>query len=649
MKFNKYFFLILLLTVPLALFGKEQKLTILHTNDMHSHLLGFPPTLDYTPGVTGDDATKGGWARIMTVIQNTRAGRKNPVVVVDSGDFLMGTLFHMVCRERSLELRLMKKMGYDVITLGNHEFDLKPDGLARILRSARDNEGLPAIISSNVIFSKTDSRDDTLEAAFQSGLVRPYRVEVRDGLRIGFFGLVGKDAAEVSPFAEPVTFGDPADAARKMTAFLRTKEKADVVVCLSHGGIDMGSLSKSEDVLLAREAPDIDIIISGHTHTPLAKPIVIGKTIIVQAWCNGLWAGILDVSAGSGPVRLDGYRIVEIDDRIRGDAGVTAVINGYKDEIRRAVLSPLGLAFDSIIARTRFDLDFIVDESSAGNLITDASRWYVNKFVYDPRTPSTKVVAAIDSNGIIREAVVKGKTGKISAADLFSSLPLGIGLDGTMGYPMIAVYLYASEIKKALEVPTSIYPLKGEDYFLQISGLRYTYNPHRMIFDRVTGIEIGSEEEGFWPLDYSSSNKKLYRITANYYNASFLKIVGNFTMNILKIVPKDRKGKPIDDLSTALVDTDPERPGIQEAKQWIGLMEFVRNFEDVNGDGFPDVPDKYSKKLGRIVSEPSLNPVSLLKNGTWITWCVFGAVVMIAAGAAFLTRFIVMRVRRRAG
>jgi hypothetical protein len=78
-------------------------------------------------------------------------------------------------------------------------------------------------------------------------------------------------------------------------------------------------------------------------------------------------------------------------------------------------------------------------------------------------------------------------------------------------------------------------------------------------------------------------------------------------------------------------------------------MEYVRNFEDVNGDGYPDVPEKYSKKLGRIVCEPSLNPVSILKKGTWITWCAFGAVLVIAAGAAFVTRFIVMRVRRRAG
>ncbi|MBN1496164.1 MAG: bifunctional metallophosphatase/5'-nucleotidase [Spirochaetes bacterium] len=627
----------------------DRKLTFVHTNDMHSHLLGFPPMLDYTPGRTGDDGTRGGWARIMTVIRNARAERDNPILVVDAGDFTMGTLFHMVCRERALELRLMKRMGYDAVTLGNHEFDLKPDGLARMLDAARRNGGLPPVVSSNVIFNTSDPRDDTLKKAFDEGLVRPYRVVERSGVRIGFFGLVGKDAAEVSPFAAPVSFGDAAETARAMSALLRNREKVDLVVCLSHGGLVLNDLSASEDVRLAREAPDIDIIISGHTHTALPKPIVQGKTIIVQAWCYGLWAGILDVTADGGRARLDGYRIVEIDDRIAGDAGLTGVIDGYRGEVGSAVLSPLGLKFDSIVARTPFDLDFVVDESPVGNLITDASRWYANRFVYDPRDPATKIVAAFDSNGIIRAAVAKGKTGRISAADLFSSLPLGFGPDGTMGYPLVAVYLHASEIKKALEVPASIYPIKGEDYFLQISGLRYTCNPHRMIFDRVTGIEIGSDEEGYWPLDYSTSNKKLYHITANYYNASFLKIVGDFTMNILNIVPKDRNGRPIEDLATAIVDVDPHRPGIQEAKQWVGLLEYVRGFDDANGDGYPDMPERYRKKLGRIVSQPSLCPVSLLRRGTWITWSAFGVILVVVALAGVVAFAIVKRVRRRRG
>jgi 5'-nucleotidase / UDP-sugar diphosphatase len=645
MKTMSQFIVIVLICVPLALFGKEQKLTIIHTNDMHSHFLGFPPNIDYTPQVTGDDSTMGGWARIKTVISKTKADRANPVLVLDAGDFLMGTLFHMVSRERSLELRLLHDMGYDLLTLGNHEFDLKPAGLARILETAQRGGFLPAIAASNVVFSATDDRDNTLEQDFKSGMVLPYQVMVRDGLRIGLFGIMSKDAAEVAPFSKPVTFGDPVETAKNMTAFLRNREKADLVVCLSHGGLNLENMSKSEDVELARKVPDIDIIISGHTHTPLPKPVIEGKTIIVQAWCYGLWVGILDVALRNGAPVLEKYRIQKIDDSLAGDPGLIALINGFKYEINAAVLAPLGLAFESVLAHTNFDLTIGEKESNLGNLVADASRWYANRFVSDPKDPLSRVVVAFDSNGLIRDSVVRGKTGNIAVCDLFNALPLGIGVDDTMGYPMLATYLYASELKKAMEILTSINPIKGYDYFLQVSGLKCTYNPRRMIFDRVTDLQIGSEEEGYKPLDYSDSNKTLYRVTANIYNATFLKIVGNFTMGILTIVPKDRSGRPIDDLSTVLIDANPNRPGVQEVKQWIGLIDYVRGFKDANGDGIPDVPDKYRGTLGRIVPEPSISPGSLLSRGTIVTW-VGLAVFLIACGIiALIGVFIFRKVR----
>ncbi len=637
---------ILLIGIVPALSAQERKITLMHTNDLHSHLLGFYPNIDYTPRA-GDDETKGGWARIMTLIKKTRADRANPVLVVDAGDFLMGTLFHMITRERAPELRLMKDMGYDVITLGNHEFDLKPAGLARILRSAQNYGGLPAIVSSNVIFSEKDDRDNTLEEVFKSGIVKPYTVVNAGGIKIGFFGHMGKDAAEVSPFSRPVKFGDFVESAKKMVDQLRNKEKVDLVVCLSHGGLNLDNLSKSEDVQLAGKVPGIDIIISGHTHTPLRDPIRKGNTIIVQAWCYGLWVGIMDIAIKDGTVVLEKYRIAEIDDKIPGDEAITTIINGYKNEISSSVLAPIGLVFDSIIAKNDFDLEIAEEESNLGNLIADASLWYVNKFAVDPRDPASRVVVAIDSNGLIRDPVVKGKTGRIAVCDMFNALPLGIGNDETMGYPMTAVYLYASELKKALEILTSIHPLKGSDYFLQISGLKFTYNPRRIIFDRVTSLQIGNDVTGYKPLDYSDSNKKLYRVTANLYNATFLDIVGDFTMDILKIVPKDRNGKPYDNLAKALVDADPNKPGIQEVKQWMGLMEYVRSFKDTNGDGYPEIPEKYKGKLGRIVREPSLNPVSLLKGGTCITWIGFIVVVAILGLVALITVMVVKKAFKR--
>ena len=180
--------------------GADKKITIVHSNDLHSHFLGFSPNIDYSPLQTHDDDTVGGWARIATAIKKVKQQRNNPVLVLDAGDFLMGSLFHMLSREEAFELQLMKAMDYDVITLGNHEFDLKPKGLARILSTAHQQGQIPQIVLSNAVFSKTSSADDALEKIFDSGIVKPYRIMEKNGLKIGFFGLMGKNAAEVAPF-----------------------------------------------------------------------------------------------------------------------------------------------------------------------------------------------------------------------------------------------------------------------------------------------------------------------------------------------------------------------------------------------------------------------------------------------------------------
>jgi 5'-nucleotidase len=313
--------------------------------------------------------------------------------------------------------------------------------------------------------------------------------------------------------------------------------------------------------------------------------------------------------------------------------------------IDRDVLQPLNLSFGKVIGQTAFDLRISEEESNLGNLIADSIRWYVNKHDCDPRDPVTKVVAAIESNGLIRDDLLRGKTGALAVSDVFRSIPLGIGADDTMGYPIVSCYLYASEIKKSLEILTSVYPRQGSPYFLQVSGLKFTYNPRRVIFDRVTNIWLGSEEEGYVPLDYSKTNKNLYRIAVNIYNAAFLKIVGKYTYQILNIVPKDRKGAPVADLVASRVDADKNQPGIQELKEWIGVMEYIQSFPDTDGDGLPDIPEKYRGKLGRIVMESSRNPVSLLSRGTWVTWTAFWAGLLLFITFVLIVIFVRRKVK----
>jgi 5'-nucleotidase/UDP-sugar diphosphatase len=646
MKYLRIAVFMAVLFLSASLFAQEKEITVIHTNDLHSHILGFSPSIEYRPDRTGGDATQGGWARVATVIKQEREKRKTPVLVLDAGDFLMGSLFHMLAREEAMELRLMKDMGYDALTLGNHEFDLKPKGLARILRSAEERGGMPPIVFSNPVFSKESDRDDTLEEAFNRGMVKSHLVLEKGRMKIGIFGIMGKDAAEKSPFASPVKFRDPIETSREMVKVLREKEKVDMVICLSHSGVS-GAKSISEDEDLAKKVQGIDVIVGGHSHTRLEKPIVINSTLILQASAYGKCVGVLDLLWEKGKVRQKNYRLIDIDASIPGDMALQKKVDSFLETIDREVLQGADLTSGKVIGQTDFDLTIKEEESNLGNLIADAIRWYANEKDYDPKDPQTKFVVAIESNGLIRDDLLRGKTGALAVMDVFAAIPLGIGMDDTMGYPLISCYFYASEIKKALEVLTSVYPRKGSSYFLQVSGLKFTYNPRRMIFDRVTDIRVGNEEEGYVPLDYSESNKNLYRMTANIYNAAFLKIIGKYTYQILNIIPKDRNGNPIEDLSASRVDADKSQPGVQELKEWIGVMEYIRNFPDTNGDGIPDVPEKYRGKLGRIVAQASYNPVSLLSRGTMVTWAAFSAVVVFILILASITVIVVKRVRRK--
>ncbi len=627
------------------------RFTILHTNDLHSHLQGVSPELDYSPLAPNNDATLGGWSRLAAAIAREREARRNPVLVLDAGDFLMGTLFHTVTREEGLELVLLAAMGYDAVSLGNHEFDLMPGGLAGILSAAKRKNGLPPVLFASAEFDPADPGDDSLAEVFAAGLVKPYTVLEKGGVRFGLFAVIGKDAAEVAPFASPVKLRDPIETAKEIVAVLRGRERAHVVVCLSHSGLSPDS-GKSEDVVLAKKVPGIDIIISGHTHTRLDAPIVVGSTIIVQAWEYGKQLGVLDFEVDGGKVRLVGWKPLALDDSIGGDPAIQARIDSAVGLIDERVLSAHGFSYRQVTAETSFDLRAAEAETGLGNLVADSIRWYVDRIDSDPADPSSRVTLAVESGGVIRDEILRGSSGRITTADLFRVLPLGIGLDDAMGYPLVSMYLTGAEIRKALEIVASVHPLKGSDYFLQVSGVRFRYNPRRMLFDRVTEIQIGSENKGWRPLDTSRRNPALYRVTANYYNSTFLKLIGGFTFGILDIVPKDRAGLPIEDLADARIDADRSRPGIQELKEWVAFLEYARSFPDTDGDGIPEIPARYAGPEGRIVKAPSLKPAALLAGAGWVTWAALGAAVLalgLLAGAAVLTARLVSWLRRRAG
>ena len=249
----------------------KKTFTILHTNDMHSALIGMGPAADYTPFTLNDDATRGGYARLASLIATRRQtrGGDGPVLTLDAGDFSMGTAFAAATRETGGELQLMSRMGYDATTFGNHEFDLGPDGLGKAIAVAAKAGRVPAILVSNTIVAGTDATLADLQRLTKRGVIRRYLVIERGGMRFGVFGVIGKEAISVTVGAGAAKFADAIETAREVVKVLRETEKVDVVIALSHGGVVKGKdgrYTEGEDVELARDVPGIDVVISGQPH-----------------------------------------------------------------------------------------------------------------------------------------------------------------------------------------------------------------------------------------------------------------------------------------------------------------------------------------------------------------------------------------------
>ena len=235
------------------------------------------------------------------------------MLVLDAGDYSMGTAFGAATRETGGELQLMWRMGYDATTFGNHEFDLGPDGLGKSIGAAAKAGRIPAVLASNTDFSGRRRRAWPICSAWpRTGVIRRYVVIERGGLRFGIFGLLGKEAM-IYTSGGATTFADPIESAKEMVKILRETEKVDVVIALSHGGMEKGkdgTYTDGEDVRLAKAVPGIDVVIGGHSHTELHEAIIVnGRTPVVQTGKEGRNLGELVIALDGGKLAVESYRL----------------------------------------------------------------------------------------------------------------------------------------------------------------------------------------------------------------------------------------------------------------------------------------------------------------------------------------------------
>jgi 5'-nucleotidase len=582
--------------------GTPQKLLILHTNDIHSHLMGFAPEADYTPASPNDDATRGGMARLAAAIGAAKASAAadgTPVLLLDAGDFMMGTLFQFLATQASPELSLMHGLGYDATTIGNHELDWTPRGLARILHAAVTNDVNIPILSSNMHFSATDPADDDLSDLADANVIRPKLVKTVGGLKVGFFGLIGANAVQVTPQSAPLTFDAIDVAAAQMVKELRETDQVDLVVALSHSGIDHNG--QGEDAELARKVPGIDVIISGHTHDILEQPAHVGSTLIVTAGAYTAYLGELALTVtpagtpGAAPaVSVDSYKLLDIDDMITGDPTTQAGVEQYIAGLD-ASLMPSGLAYEKVVASTAADLPLPSrQEAPVGNLVTDGYRTITAAL-----QPTDPPAIAVDANGALRAGIVAGKTGKIWFADLFRVTPLGIGPDQVPGYPLVTFYINAKDIRSGFELggAPEVVP---EEFFLQVSGLKVAYDMSKPLFGRVASVKLAPPGGGETALDLNDTTT-CYKVVTTNYVAGLLGAVKQLTANLLSVDAKDKDCQTLVDPTTRFVDADPTKDGTQELKQWQAVLKYTAALPDTTGDGVPDVPAPYATPQGRIV------------------------------------------------
>ena len=616
--------------------GARERLVILFTHDMHSYFL--PRRIAAPDGLPVE---RGGYAKLLSLIRENREGGRT--LLVDAGDFSMGTLFHTTFMTEAAEIRLMAAMGYDVMTLGNHDFDFHLDGLAKALRKARATEKkLPVMVASNVVFSLDGKGDSNLKEAFREYPVVPYTVIERRGIRIGLFGILGKDAQIDTPFAKPITFSDPVKTSKTMVDLLKDKEKVDLIVCLSHTGTSKVK-KNSEDETLARAVPEIDVIISGHTHTVLSKPIVIGKTLIVSAGSYGATLGRLtvDYEKGTG-VALAGYELKLVTSQIPDDPGLAREIAVYGKDVDKGYLAAYGSRVDQIVAESAFDMETLdyaqahPGETGIGDMITDGFRFAVEKA---ERSHYEHIDIALQPLGNIRDSFLKGP---ITVADIFRTLSLGLGTDGDPGYPLVAYYITGKELKDLLEVETTVGNMK-HDAHLQFSGVNFSFNPHRIPFDRVTSIQVRNAKGVYEPVD----PEKLYRICMNYYTAQMVNYVRNASYGLLSITPRDREGRPVADTKQGIIDADAIAPGVQEIKEWVALATYMKSFPDLDGNGIPDIPTRYRHPEGRFSPAPSWNPIRLIAGGNGITYGVIGIGILLHILGIVVIGFFFRLIRRR--
>jgi 2',3'-cyclic-nucleotide 2'-phosphodiesterase (5'-nucleotidase family) len=496
----------------------DTQITILQTTDLHHHANGADHVGLDANQISGMSPV-GAYARISAYVNHVRAVTNHPVILVDSGDWTMGTLYDLTLGSRPLALAFLDLLRYDCVTLGNHEFDYTPKGLAQILGTAQSSFGFRTpIVASNVILG---GNTDLGLFVGDGKAIQITRVqELPNGLKIGYIGLMGKAAALAAQSA-PVTFLDVSTryaAVQDLVDGLRNTQGVHVVVALSHSGTDAAGAA-GEDVELATHVRGIDVIASGHTHTPLAAATAVANagwtTQIINAGAFGTNVTRIDLTYhpstrsttrdnSSNPAMTDAG-LAAIQAGLVPDAAIASLMGSTDQQLNialgayftqtfpdydraslaKGIYHPVGSTTQDMVSNV---LDPVPSPNGLGNLAADAVRSVPNIIVAQTLIGAGGNPANLPGYdftpfqaGVVATAILRGKLQMgvpLSFADVYNVLPLGISPDSSqalpVGYPLMSAYMDLADVKKlcALQLVAQT-KLAPSDYYLNLSGIRY--------------------------------------------------------------------------------------------------------------------------------------------------------------------------------
>ena len=587
--------------IPASGASDAKRMTVLFTHDLHSHI---EPSVNM---VNGQRLESGGMARIKTMVDSVRAEGNN-TLLVDGGDFSMGTLYQSAFADEAIELRMLGVLGYDATTLGNHEFDYDSGNVARMLNSAKaKGENLPLLLQSNINWDKSKSpyKQDLKDAMDNYGAVQDYTIVQKGDVKIAMFGLMGFTATFFTT-KSGLSFENIVTSAKKTVSNIKKNEKdVDMIVCLSHSGTSSTKIL-SEDENLAKNVPEIDVIVSGHTHSTLDKPMMVGNTAIVSCGEYGKNLGRIDMTKNeNGRWTIDSYKLMPVDASIKADPATATQIDKFRD-LLKPYLSKFGYEdYNQVIGYTPYEFDDVDTVYELGDhditgLITDS---YLNAVKQAEGDNYTNVDVSLVPSGVVRSSFLKA--GPITVANAYEVMSLGIGNDGLSGYPLVGIYLTGEELKLLAEIDVSVSPIMGPAQFFS-TGLQYTYNPNRGLFNQVTNVCLKRPDGTVEKVN----DKQLYRVVTGVYTAEMLDQVQKISLGILSVKPKDKNGVVLKDINEAVIYDKTGR----QVKEWFALSSFIQSFDKVNG--VPTIPQKYenapqnktysnSKKVKDVLGNPN--------------------------------------------